>query len=78
MTEIETEASALSAEQIRPPPVPPYDAAFFADKHGLTLKAAEVILFANGPSRNMCDAAANAFLRAVTERRDRRLSLALD
>jgi hypothetical protein len=43
----------------------PYSVEFFAEKHGLTLKAAEVILHSNGPSRAMCDAAARAFLAAL-------------
>ena len=46
----------------------PYEAAFFAEKHGLTLKAARVILYSNGPSRSMCDAAARAFMEAVAMR----------
>ncbi|MGB3536811.1 MAG: hypothetical protein WBA42_01490 [Mesorhizobium sp.] len=56
----------------------PYDAAFFAAKHGLTLKAAEIIIYANGPSRHMCDAGATAFLRAVALRRDRKLAHSID
>jgi hypothetical protein len=47
----------------------PYSAEFFAEKHGLTLKAAAVILNANGPSRAMCDAAARAFLAALAIRK---------
>ncbi|ESZ14947.1 hypothetical protein X735_15230 [Mesorhizobium sp. L2C085B000] len=43
----------------------PYAVAFFADKHGLSLKAAEIILVSNGPSHNACDAAARAFLAAL-------------
>lgn len=46
----------------------PYDPAFFADKYGMTLKAAKVVLFANGPSRTACDAAAKAFMAAVAAR----------
>jgi hypothetical protein len=46
----------------------PYEVEAFAEKHGLTLKAAEVILIANGPSRVTCDAAAKAFLAAVASR----------
>jgi hypothetical protein len=46
----------------------PYSAEFFADKHGLTLKAARVVLYSNGPSRRMCDAAARAFLKALSLR----------
>lgn len=40
---------------------PAFTAAEFAERHGLTLKFAEIILFANGPSRVACDAAARAF-----------------
>lgn len=43
----------------------PYDAPFCAEKHKLTLKAAEVVLRANGPSRTTWDAAAMAFVAAL-------------
>lgn len=43
----------------------PYDLATFAEKHGLNVHAAELLLFAKGPSRSACDAAALAFLAAV-------------
>jgi hypothetical protein len=56
----------------------PYDPALFAAKYGLTLKAAEIIIYANGPSRHMCDAGATAFLRAVALRRDRKLAHSID
>ncbi|MES0108385.1 hypothetical protein [Mesorhizobium sp. M0013] len=46
----------------------PYLMGFFAEKHGLSLKAAEVILYSNGPSRIACDAAARAFLAALALR----------
>ncbi len=46
----------------------PYEIGAFAERHGLTLKAAEVILLANGPSRVACDAAAKAFLAALAGR----------
>ena len=46
----------------------PYDTAVFARKHGMSEKAAEVVLFANGPSRTACDAAARSFLEAVARR----------
>jgi hypothetical protein len=56
-----------------------YELEFFAEKHGLSLKAAKVILYSNGPSRTMCDAAAKAFAAAVAARSDQqktpRLSL---
>lgn len=48
--------------------IPPYEATSFAVKHGLTLKAAEIVLFSNGPSRTACDAAARAFNEAVAMR----------
>jgi len=47
---------------------PPYEATSFAVKHGLTLKAAEIVLSSNGPSRAACDAAARAFNEAVAMR----------
>jgi hypothetical protein len=43
----------------------PYDLATFAEKHGLNVRAAELLLFAKGPSRAACDSAALAFLAAV-------------
>lgn len=50
----------------------PYEAAYFAEKHGLSLKAAKVVLYSNGPSRTMCDAAAKAFTEALAARRNGR------
>lgn len=47
---------------------PPYDVESFAEKYGMTLKAAKVVLYANGPSRVACDAAARAFNEAVEMR----------
>ena len=44
----------------------PYEVASFAKKYGLTILAADAVLFAKGPSRTACDAAALAFLCAVT------------
>ncbi|MER8430075.1 hypothetical protein [Mesorhizobium caraganae] len=43
----------------------PYEVTSFAKKHGLTIRAADAVLFAKGPSRPACDAAALAFLGAV-------------
>jgi len=43
----------------------PYEVTFFARKYGLTILAADAVLFAKGPSREACDAAALAFLNAV-------------
>ncbi|TGQ34609.1 MULTISPECIES: hypothetical protein [unclassified Mesorhizobium] len=43
----------------------PYEAVAFAEKYGLNIRAAELLLLANGTSRAKCDAAAMAFLAAV-------------
>ena len=43
----------------------PYEVTSFAQKHGLSIGAADAVLFANGPSRMACDAAALAYLCAV-------------
>jgi hypothetical protein len=43
----------------------PYEVTSFARRHGLTIPAAEAVIFAKGPSREACDAAALAFLCAV-------------
>ena len=51
----------------------PYEPARFAGKHGLTIRAAEIILFTNGPSKVACDAVARAFLHAVAARARRKL-----
>ncbi|CAN7324565.1 hypothetical protein [Mesorhizobium sp. LjNodule214] len=45
----------------------PYEVISFAQKHGLTIPAADAVLFAKGPSRTACDAAAMAFLCAVAQ-----------
>ena len=37
-----------------------------AEKHGLTVRAAEIVLISNGPSKVACDAAARAFKEAVS------------
>ncbi|BCG95617.1 hypothetical protein [Mesorhizobium sp. 131-2-1] len=50
----------------------PYEVIAFARKHGLTVPAADAVLFAKGPSRKACDAAALAFLCAVAQYADRR------
>jgi hypothetical protein len=52
-----------------------YEVEFFAEKHGLSLKAAKVILYSNGPSRVMCDAAAKAFVAAVAARGEEQKTL---
>jgi hypothetical protein len=46
----------------------PYPMGSFAEKHGLSLKAAAAILHSNGPSQIACDAAARAFLAALALR----------
>jgi hypothetical protein len=51
------------------PDDPAYEASEFAAKHGLTIKAAKIIMVSNGPSRVACDAAARAFLAAIAARR---------
>ncbi|TGQ35683.1 hypothetical protein EN859_023595 [Mesorhizobium sp. M00.F.Ca.ET.216.01.1.1] len=53
-----------------------YEVEFFAKKHGLSLKAARVILYSNGPSRTMCDAAAKAFVAAVAAREQDKMRVA--
>ena len=50
------------------PELQPYPAGLFAEKHGLSLKAAEIILYTNGPSQIACDAVARAFLAALALR----------
>ncbi|WP_189526200.1 hypothetical protein [Mesorhizobium sp. M7A.F.Ca.ET.027.03.2.1] len=50
----------------------PYAAAEFAEKYGLTLRSAQILLFVNGPSRVACDAAARAFNEAVAMRNRQR------
>ena len=45
----------------------PYEVTSFAKKHGLTIRAADAVLFANGPSRIACDTAALALLCAVAQ-----------
>ncbi|GLR42912.1 hypothetical protein [Mesorhizobium amorphae] len=47
----------------------PYEVTSFAKKYGLTIPAADAVLFAKGPSRTACDAAALAFLCAVAARK---------
>lgn len=52
------------AEPINPDETP-YGTEEFAERHGLTIKAAEALLLAKGPSRHKCDAGARGFLAAV-------------
>jgi len=49
----------------------PYDVTFFAEKYGLSNRAAEIILHSNGPSRDKCDHAASAFVQAMNLRQMR-------
>jgi hypothetical protein len=49
----------------------PYAVEEFAEKYGLSHKAADVVLMANGPSRQKSDAGARAFLAAVAAFRRR-------
>ncbi|WFP74793.1 hypothetical protein [Mesorhizobium sp. WSM4906] len=42
-----------------------YEPLEFAQKHGMTLKQAEIVIHTNGPSRHRCDLAAPIFLRAI-------------
>ncbi|AZO09442.1 MULTISPECIES: hypothetical protein [unclassified Mesorhizobium] len=42
-----------------------YDPQAFAERHGLTLDQARIIISSNGPSRHACDVGALAFLRAL-------------
>ncbi|RVD30147.1 MULTISPECIES: hypothetical protein [unclassified Mesorhizobium] len=51
----------------------PYDLDLFMEKHGLSRRAAQVILHSNGPSRIQCDAAADAFVRFKQWREDARM-----
>lgn len=44
-----------------------YDPREFAEKHGLTLKQAEIVIHTNGPSKHKCDLAAVAFLAALRQ-----------
>jgi hypothetical protein len=46
----------------------PYGNEEFAEKYGLSRRAAEVILSANGASRHQSDAGARAFLAALAAR----------
>ncbi|ESX62770.1 hypothetical protein X759_34255 [Mesorhizobium sp. LSHC420B00] len=47
----------------------PYSAAEFAERHGLTVRTAEIILKCNGPSKAACDGAARAFKEALAMRK---------
>ena len=48
-----------------------YDPAEFAEKHGLTLGQAKIVLNSNGPSRHKCDMAAVVFRRVLDLKRQR-------
>lgn len=59
-----------SAEGVDPVETP-YAVEEFAEKYGLSRKAAAVVLTANGPSRQKSDAGARAFMAAVAAYRRR-------
>lgn len=48
-----------------------YEPDAFAEKHGLTLEQARIVISSNGPSRRACDIGAVAFLEAVKARKGR-------
>jgi len=60
-----------SGERMPVPAEAPYSVEEFSQKYGLSLKAAEVVLIANRPSRQKSDAGARAFLDAVAKYRRR-------
>lgn len=69
MNEQQTDIVTVAADVAKDSPMRRrYDPMEFAAKHGLTMKAAQVILQTNGPSREKCDAGARAFLKAVAAR----------
>lgn len=43
----------------------------FAEKHGMTVQQARIVISSNGPSRHSCDVGALAFLNALTMRKAR-------
>ncbi|TPI21021.1 MULTISPECIES: hypothetical protein [unclassified Mesorhizobium] len=49
-----------------------YDPQTFADKHGLTLAQAKIVISSNGPSKHGCDMGAVAFLNALKMRETRK------
>lgn len=49
-----------------------YDPQTFANKHGLTLAQAKIVISSNGPSRHGCDMGAIAFLSALKMREARK------
>ncbi|TIV97127.1 MAG: hypothetical protein E5V85_15700 [Mesorhizobium sp.] len=44
-----------------------YEPLEFAQKHGLTLKQAKIVIHTNGPSKRKCDLAAPIFLKALKD-----------
>ena len=42
-----------------------YDPQFLAEKYGLTVQQAKVVISSNGPSKHGCDVGAIAFVRAL-------------
>lgn len=49
-----------------------YDPQTFADKHGLTLAQAKIVISSNGPSQHSCDMGAIAFRSALKIREARK------
>jgi hypothetical protein len=60
------------AETETPSLAKPYGVEEFAEKHRISLKPAEVILIANGPSRHKLDIGAGAFPADLEEHRRRK------
>ena len=48
-----------------------YDPGELAEKHGLSLEQAKIVISSNGPSKHKCDVGAAAFRRALELRRNR-------
>ncbi|RWN01008.1 MAG: hypothetical protein EOR86_03900 [Mesorhizobium sp.] len=44
-----------------------YDVDEFAERHGLTIRQAEIVIQSNGPSKHKCDLAAAAFKVALEQ-----------
>lgn len=66
--QLESVMSKLSTSSDPTSDICPYDVDLFAEKYGLTKRAAAVILHSNGPSRQTCDNAAIAFVQALKMR----------
>jgi hypothetical protein len=46
-----------------------HDPQFLAEKYGLTVQQAKVVISSNGPSKHGCDVGALAFVRALAMRK---------